>query len=143
MTARRRAVLALAAAVPLAVLMLFAPPVLVRPPVPAPPPGPTVDGVELGTPAECEPTDCAILDGVATAWLDRATPGHAPVAAISRYGYPVRDTNGDLYPYPGSAPIFAEVMTIQDGTERATLVVCGMSCWQADPFRVAPPPESP
>jgi hypothetical protein len=108
-------------------------------PGPTPTPGPVVDGVELGTTFPCEPSVCTIIDGIATAWLDRVAPGHAAIKTISRYGYPVRDTNGDLYPYPGSGPIYAMVLNLEDGTERATLVACGASCRQADPFRVDPP----
>jgi hypothetical protein len=114
------------------------------PPAPTaspPPPGPTVDGVELGTLFECPTGGCAIIDAVATAWLDRVAPGHAPVASIGRYGYPVRDTNGDLHPtLSGAGPTYALVLTLADGAERATLVECGPTdCWQADPYRVDPP----
>jgi hypothetical protein len=97
-------------------------------------------------PYPCDSLHCELVDPVATAWLDKVAPGHAPVKAIDRYGYPVRDTNGDLYPYLGSASIIAMVMHLGDGTERATLVVCGASqCWQADPFRMDPvrPERSP
>jgi hypothetical protein len=106
------------------------------------PTGQVVDGVELGVPYACAPAVCEIVDRPATAWLDKVAPGHAPVKATDRYDYRVRDTNGDLYPYPGSAQVLALVMRLGDGTERATLVVCGAdSCWQADPFRMNPPPS--
>lgn len=110
-------------------------------PSPSLTPGRTVDGVELGMPSGCpSAAGCQIIDRVAIEWLDKVAPGHPAVTALRLFGPVTRDTNGNIAFVTSSGSEYATVLTLEDGTERATIVDCGIdTCWQTDPVRVDPP----
>ncbi len=84
---------------------------------------------------------CKIINEVAIDWLDRVAPGHPPVQAIPLFALVERDTNGDRVHLTRSGSIYAVVLVLDDGTERATTVGCGpYECEQRDPVRVDPLP---
>jgi hypothetical protein len=116
-------------------------------PTPSPtpiPPGRTVDDVELGAPArDCRPLVCESIEKAANGWLNRVASGHPEVTDIDLFNWVARDTNGDQAVVTFTTVVHAVVMTLADGTERATLVACGLGdCVQLDPF-IADPPFEP
>jgi hypothetical protein len=111
-------------------------------PIPSPTPVRIVDGVELGAAVGCpSAAGCQIIYRVAIEWLDKIAPGHPAVRAIDLFVAVTRDTNGDVAYHVGrSGSAYATVLALEDGTERATIVGCGLNtCWREDPLTVDPP----
>ena len=85
---------------------------------------------------------CNKIFNVAVEWLDETEPGHSPVANVQLFQWASRDANGNLAPVTFSGPAYAVVLVLEDGSERATLVSCGLSlCMQLDPFTADPLPS--
>jgi hypothetical protein len=113
---------------------------ILRPPV-ATHPGPTIapmpfltpaptgeilDGIELGPEmTDLTPALVTALTPVARQWLDRAHPGHPAIATSHWYAPVLRDKDGLVHPNLSSMWNGTAVLTLADGTRRATSVFCG------------------